>query len=152
LVVAASLKSFHPYLAIGAAIARHQTVRTEWGLYLAIAGCLLIALGAAGLAWIGWRMTAAEASLDAAEAQLAQEKPGLLRVEDLYKHFPIRAGVFKRVVGQIHAVDGVDLTLQKGETLGLVGESGCGKTTLARTVLKLVEPTSGRIYFDGRGI
>jgi oligopeptide/dipeptide ABC transporter ATP-binding protein len=152
IVVATSLRSFHPSLALDRAIARHQPVSTEWGLYLAIAGCLAVGLGAAGLALIGWRMNAADASLDAAEAQLAREKPGLLRVEDLYKHFPIHAGVFKRTVGQIHAVDGVDLTLQKGETLGLVGESGCGKTTLARTVLKLVEPTSGRIYFDGRGI
>jgi oligopeptide/dipeptide ABC transporter ATP-binding protein len=76
----------------------------------------------------------------------------LLRVESLVKYFPIKAGLVKRTVGQVRAVDDVDVTLNKGETLGLVGESGCGKTTLARTVLKLIEPTSGKIVFGGRDI
>jgi oligopeptide/dipeptide ABC transporter ATP-binding protein len=76
----------------------------------------------------------------------------LLRIDGLVKHFPIRAGLFKRQVGSVHAVDGVNLSLRAGETLGLVGESGCGKTTLARTVIKLTEPTEGSIVFGGRDI
>ncbi len=73
----------------------------------------------------------------------------LLQVDGLVKHFPIRRGLFGRTAGAVRAVDGVGFTLQAGQTLGVVGESGCGKSTLGRLVLRLIEPTAGRIAFDG---
>ena len=79
------------------------------------------------------------------------ERP-LLEISDLKKHYPVRGGVLRRKVGTVHAVDGVSFTVGKGETLGLVGESGCGKSTVARSILRLVEPTSGSIRLNGNDI
>ena len=72
----------------------------------------------------------------------------LVDIRRLKKHFPILGGVFKRPVGAVKAVDGVSLAIKRGQWLGLVGESGCGKTTLAKTVVRLIKPTSGHVYFD----
>jgi len=76
----------------------------------------------------------------------------LLKVNDLKKHFAVRGGVLSRVVDHVHAVDGVSLEVAQGETLGIVGESGCGKSTTGRCILRLIEPTSGEIWFQGRDV
>jgi len=84
----------------------------------------------------------------------AQSSPAepLLRVEGLAKHFPVRRGLFGRATASVRAVDGVSLTIARGETLGLVGESGSGKTTTGRLILRLIPPTAGRVVFDGRSV
>ena len=76
----------------------------------------------------------------------------LLRVEGLKKHFPITGGIFSRPVAKVYAVDGVSFTVKRGETLGLVGESGCGKSTTGRLILRLMEPTAGQVFFEGKEI
>src|SRR6266516_7106562 len=76
----------------------------------------------------------------------------LLQVRNLKKYFPIRGGLFSREVARVHAVDDISFTIEKGETLGLVGESGCGKSTTGRCILRLIEPTSGEVTFEGKDV
>src|SRR2546430_11542093 len=76
----------------------------------------------------------------------------LLQVKNLKKYFPIRGGLFSREVARVHAVDDVTFSILKGETLGLVGESGCGKSTTGRCILRLIEPTSGEVTFEGQNV
>ena len=80
------------------------------------------------------------------------EIPPLVEIRNLVKYYPIRGGVFLKEIASVKAVDGVSMTIRQGETVGLVGESGCGKTTLGRAVLRLEEPTSGEIRFEGKNI
>ena len=76
----------------------------------------------------------------------------LLEVEGLVKHFPVRGGAFGRTSGHVRAVDGLDFRVKEGETLALVGESGCGKSTVGRLVLRLIEPTAGSVRFEGEDL
>ncbi|NJN84961.1 MAG: dipeptide ABC transporter ATP-binding protein [Caldilineaceae bacterium] len=82
---------------------------------------------------------------------MAEPREPLLEVRNLKKHFPIQKGFFRKVVGHVRAVDGIDLKVHEGETLGLVGESGCGKTTTGRLILRALQPTEGEIFFQRNG-
>ncbi len=86
------------------------------------------------------------------QQKIQLESDYLLEVNDLKKHFPIKAGLLQKTVGSIKAVDGLSFKVKKGETIGIVGESGCGKSTAGRTLIRLYEPTSGEIIFKGRNI
>jgi oligopeptide transport system ATP-binding protein len=89
------------------------------------------------------------ATIGASAALRPHEAANLVEVDDLKVHFPIRSGIFKTVQGTVKAVDGVTFDVRRGETLGLVGESGCGKSTIGRAMIRLREPTSGTVRFDG---
>ncbi|MBR1822524.1 MAG: ATP-binding cassette domain-containing protein, partial [Clostridia bacterium] len=84
--------------------------------------------------------------------QIARQNDYLLEVNNLVKWFPIKSSFFKRTVGNVKAVDGVSFRIRRGETMGLVGESGCGKSTCGRTILRLQEKTSGDVRLDGQDI
>ncbi len=91
-----------------------------------------------------------EQPADVVTVEKAKDKPkDLVVVKNLVKYFPVRSGLLQRIVAWVQAVDDVSFTVREGETLGLVGESGCGKTTVGRTVLRLIEPTSGEVSFNG---
>ncbi|MFF4153715.1 ABC transporter ATP-binding protein [Streptomyces sp. NPDC001651] len=93
-----------------------------------------------------------DAAVPAQASAPAAEREVLLKVEGLQKHFPIRKGVLQRQVGAVKAVDGIDFEVRKGETLGVVGESGCGKSTMGRVITRLQDPTGGSIHFEGKDI
>lgn len=86
------------------------------------------------------------------KSQLLKPDETILQLIDVQKHFPIKAGILQKTAGHVKAVDGINLTVKKGETIGIVGESGCGKSTAGRTIIRLYEPTGGKIIFDGQDI
>jgi peptide/nickel transport system ATP-binding protein len=109
--------------------------------------CWLYADGADGT-----RQRVIEQRVDSSAFQRVDEEPVILDVHDLKKYFPITKGIFQRHVGNVQAVDGVSFQLHKGETLGVVGESGCGKSTAGRVLLRLLDPTAGHVLFQGQDL
>ncbi len=97
-------------------------------------------------------MAKAPRTKPSSKAEAAGNGVPLLEVIGLKKHFPIKKGLLSRTIGNVYAVDGIDLTINEGETLGLVGESGCGKSTAGKTILRLIEPTAGTIKLNGEDI
>src|SRR6187431_275443 len=91
----------------------------------------------------------ATATTTAPRAPRPHDKANIVEVDDLKVHFPIRSGIFQTTQGTVKAVDGTTFEVRRGETLGLVGESGCGKSTIGRAMIRLREPTSGTVRFDG---
>ena len=89
---------------------------------------------------------------DSADSTTDKCRDVLLDVKGLKKYYPVKKGILKRTIGYVKAVDGVDFTINRGETFGLVGESGCGKTTIGKSILRLTEVTDGQILFDGKDI
>src|SRR5512136_1031175 len=87
-----------------------------------------------------------------ATAPETDRKRELVEVKQLVKYFPVKGGLLQRVTAWVQAVDNVSFSIRAGETLGLVGESGCGKTTIGRTILRLIPPTSGRVVFGGQDV
>ena len=81
-----------------------------------------------------------------------ENNKALLKGDELVKHFPITSGIFRREVGSVNAVAGISFEIQEGETLGLVGESGCGKSTAGRVILQLIPATAGNVFFKGRDL
>ena len=96
--------------------------------------------------------SAARPGEDRSRRDAAATSPPMLSVEGLKTHFPVRKGMLSRIAGYVYAVDGVSFSIREGETLGLVGESGCGKSTVGKTILKLIEPTAGRVRVAGHDI
>ena len=85
-------------------------------------------------------------------SEIIHNQDNILEVKDLKKYFPIKSGMLQKVVGNVKAVDGVTFNIKRGTTMGLVGESGCGKTTVGRTILRLTDKTDGTVLFDGRDV
>src|SRR6266508_757804 len=95
---------------------------------------------------------AAEPQLQSLETKAPSDDDILMEVKGLKKYFPINQGLLRRTVGYVKAVDDVNFYVRKGETLGLVGESGCGKSTAGRTIIRLYEPTAGQVFFNSRAL